>query len=42
MSTLTQRAAKKAYETAGIGPKDIALTEARIAGIQLLGYENPA
>jgi acetyl-CoA acetyltransferase len=42
VSTLTQRASKKAYETAGIGPKDIALTELHdcFATAELVHYEN--
>ncbi len=42
VSTLTQRASKKAYETAGIGPKDIHLTELHdcFATAELVHYEN--
>jgi acetyl-CoA acyltransferase len=42
VSTLTRRASKKAYETAGIGPKDIALTELHdcFATAELVHYEN--
>jgi acetyl-CoA acyltransferase len=42
VSTLTRRAAKKAYEKAGIGPKDIALTELHdcFATAELVHYEN--
>ncbi len=42
VSTLTQRASKKAYETAGIGPKDINLTELHdcFATAELVHYEN--
>src|SRR6202043_1296398 len=42
VSTLTQRASKKAYEVAGIGPKDIALTELHdcFATAELVHYEN--
>ncbi len=42
VSTLTRRAAKKAYETAGIGPKDVSLTELHdcFATAELVHYEN--
>ena len=42
VSTLTQRASKKAYEMAGLGPKDIALTELHdcFATAELVHYEN--
>ena len=42
VSTLTRRASKKAYETAGLGPKDIALTELHdcFATAELVHYEN--
>jgi len=42
VSTLTQRASKKAYEMAGVGPKDIALTELHdcFATAELVHYEN--
>jgi acetyl-CoA acyltransferase len=42
VSTLTQRAAKQAYEKAGIGPQDIALTELHdcFATAELVHYEN--
>ncbi len=42
VSTLTRRASKKAYEVAGIGPKDIALTELHdcFATAELVHYEN--
>ncbi len=42
VSTLTQRASKKAYETAGLGPKDMALTELHdcFATAELVHYEN--
>ncbi|MDO8433167.1 MAG: thiolase family protein [Candidatus Binatus sp.] len=42
VNTLTQRASKLAYETAGLGPKDIALTELHdcFATAELLHYEN--
>ena len=42
MSTLTRRASKQAYEKAGIGPKDIALTELHdcFATAELVHYEN--
>jgi acetyl-CoA acetyltransferase len=42
VSTLTRRASKKAYELAGIGPKDIALTELHdcFATAELVHYEN--
>jgi acetyl-CoA acetyltransferase len=42
VSTLTQRASKKAYEVAGVGPKDIALTELHdcFATAELVHYEN--
>ncbi len=42
VNTLTRRAAKQAYEKAGIGPKDIALTELHdcFATAELVHYEN--
>jgi acetyl-CoA acyltransferase len=42
VSTLTRRASKKAYETAGVGPKDIDLTELHdcFATAELVHYEN--
>jgi len=42
VSTLTRRASKLAYETAGLGPKDIALTELHdcFATAELVHYEN--
>src|SRR5216684_3450208 len=42
VSTLTKRAAKKAYETAGIGPQDVSLTELHdcFATAELVHYEN--
>ena len=42
VSTLTRRAAKKAYETAGIGPQDVSLTELHdcFATAELVHYEN--
>ncbi len=42
VSTLTRHAAKQAYETAGIGPKDVALTELHdcFATAELVHYEN--
>jgi acetyl-CoA acyltransferase len=42
VSTLTRRASKKAYETAGVGPKDMALTELHdcFATAELVHYEN--
>ncbi len=42
VNTLTQRAANKAYETAGVGPKDLALTELHdcFATAELIHYEN--
>jgi len=42
VNTLTKQAAKKAYDTAGIGPKDIALTELHdcFATAEVLHYEN--
>ena len=42
VSTLTRRASKQAYEKAGIGPKDIALTELHdcFATAELVHYEN--
>jgi len=42
VSTLTRRAAQKAYETAGIGPKDVSLTELHdcFATAELVHYEN--
>ena len=42
VNTLTKQAAQKAYETAGVGPKDIALTELHdcFATAELLHYEN--
>jgi acetyl-CoA acyltransferase len=42
VSTLTRRASKLAYEKAGIGPKDIALTELHdcFATAELVHYEN--
>jgi len=42
VSTLTKHAAKKAYEMAGLGPKDIALTELHdcFATAELVHYEN--
>ncbi len=42
VSTLTRRASKKAYEMAGIGPKDINLTELHdcFATAELVHYEN--
>ena len=42
VSTLTRRAAQKAYETAGIGAKDVSLTELHdcFATAELVHYEN--
>jgi acetyl-CoA acetyltransferase len=42
VNTLTRRAAQKAYETAGIGPKDVSLTELHdcFATAELVHYEN--
>jgi len=42
VSTLTRRASKKAYEMAGVGPKDINLTELHdcFASAELVHYEN--
>jgi len=42
VSTLTRRAARKAYETAGLGPKDVSLTELHdcFATAELVHYEN--
>jgi acetyl-CoA acetyltransferase len=42
VSTLTKRAAKKAYELAGVGPKDVSLTELHdcFATAELVHYEN--
>ncbi|HTY56951.1 MAG TPA: thiolase family protein [Candidatus Binataceae bacterium] len=42
VSTLTKQAAKKAYEMAGVGPKDLALTELHdcFATAELVHYEN--
>jgi len=42
VNTLTKRAAEKAYEMAGLGPKDIALTELHdcFATAELVHYEN--
>ncbi|MBF6567432.1 MAG: thiolase family protein [Candidatus Binataceae bacterium] len=42
VSTLTRSAAKQAYETAGIGPKDVSLTELHdcFATAELVHYEN--
>ena len=42
VSTLTRKAAQKAYEVAGLGPKDIALTELHdcFATAELVHYEN--
>lgn len=42
VSTLTRRAAQKAYETAGIGPRDVSLTELHdcFATAELVHYEN--
>jgi acetyl-CoA acetyltransferase len=42
VSTLTRRASKQAYEKAGLGPKDIALTELHdcFATAELVHYEN--
>ncbi|MFZ0888123.1 MAG: thiolase family protein [Candidatus Binataceae bacterium] len=42
VSTLTRRASKLAYETAGLGPKDIQLTELHdcFATAELIHYEN--
>jgi acetyl-CoA acetyltransferase len=42
VSTLTRRASKQAYEKAGIGPKDVALTELHdcFATAELVHYEN--
>ncbi len=42
VSTLTRRAAKEAYDTAGVGPKDVALTELHdcFATAELVHYEN--
>src|SRR6202011_4974216 len=44
VSTLTRRAARKAYEMAGIGPKDVSLTELHdcFATAELVPYENLA
>jgi acetyl-CoA acyltransferase len=42
VSTLTRRASREAYEKAGVGPKDIALTELHdcFATAELVHYEN--
>jgi acetyl-CoA acetyltransferase len=42
VSTLTRSAAKQAYETAGIGPEDLSLTELHdcFASAELVHYEN--
>jgi acetyl-CoA acyltransferase len=42
VNTLTRRASKKAYEMAGLGPKDMALTELHdcFATAELVHYEN--
>jgi acetyl-CoA acetyltransferase len=42
VSTLTRRAASKAFETAGLGPKDVSLTELHdcFATAELVHYEN--
>ena len=42
VSTLTRRASQQAYKTAGVGPKDIALTELHdcFATAELVHYEN--
>ena len=42
VNTLTKRAAQKAYETAGVGPKDVSLTELHdcFATAELVHYEN--
>jgi acetyl-CoA acetyltransferase len=42
VNTLTRRASKQAYEKAGLGPKDIALTELHdcFATAELVHYEN--
>lgn len=42
VSTLTRRAAKQAYEAAGVGPKDVDLTELHdcFATAELIHYEN--
>ncbi|HZP45980.1 MAG TPA: thiolase family protein, partial [Candidatus Binataceae bacterium] len=42
VSTLTRRAAQKAYEMAGLGPKDVSLTELHdcFATAELVHYEN--
>lgn len=42
VSTLTRRAAKQAYEIAGVGPQDLALTELHdcFATAELVHYEN--
>ena len=42
VSTLTKAAARKAYETAGIGPEDLSLTELHdcFASAELVHYEN--
>ena len=42
VSTLTRRASKQAYEKAGIGPKDVSLTELHdcFATAELVHYEN--
>ncbi|HLW70265.1 MAG TPA: thiolase family protein [Candidatus Binataceae bacterium] len=42
VSTLTRRASRKAYETAGLGPKDVSLTELHdcFATAELVHYEN--
>jgi acetyl-CoA acetyltransferase len=42
VSTLTRRAAQKAYEMAGVGPKDVSLTELHdcFATAELVHYEN--
>jgi acetyl-CoA acetyltransferase len=42
VSTLTRRAAQKAYEMAGVGPKDLSLTELHdcFATAELVHYEN--
>ncbi len=42
VNTLTRRAAKKAYEMAGVGPKDVSMTELHdcFATAELVHYEN--
>jgi acetyl-CoA acyltransferase len=42
VNTLTKRAAQKAFETAGVGPKDVSLTELHdcFATAELVHYEN--